>query len=81
MTNGHHNDSASLSELRDTERQRVLVALAAAGIAESVFEVLQEALREGVDLPEGFVVRTADVISRRAVPALERLARTAAKRT
>ena len=66
-------------ELRDMERRHVLVALASAGVAEAVFEVLQEALREGVDLPEGFVVRTADVISHRSVPTLERLARSSAR--
>lgn len=56
------------------EAQSLAVARARADLAECVFTVLVEQSHAGVDLPEGFATRVAEVVARRATQALERLA-------
>ncbi len=50
------------------------VAQAIEAVREVVWEVLQESLRQGAELPDGIVQRTADVVAAHAPDSLWRLA-------
>lgn len=64
----------------ETARREFAAALAQAAVAEAVYEVLDEARRDGVDLPDGFAERMARAAARRAGVSLRRLAAQSVRR-
>ena len=62
----HEREASDAAATLVAEREAMAVVRAQAAVAELLFDVLQEAMRQGTDLPEGFVVRAAAVIGRRS---------------
>lgn len=70
---GEKRTEPEAAEDPEAARREFADALAQAAVAEAVYEVLDEAQRAGVALPDGFAERMARAAARRAGAALRRL--------